>query len=44
MIKYLKNNNYNDSIIFNDGDYNSLIEEYNDIIKDTSSEQKNNEL
>ena len=34
MIKKFKNNNYNDSVIFNDDDYNSLIEEYNDIIND----------
>ncbi|MEI0485476.1 hypothetical protein [Brachyspira intermedia] len=43
MIKKFKNNNYNDSVIFND-DYNSLIEEYNDIIKDNISEKENESL
>ncbi|ACN84474.1 hypothetical protein OFR22_03960 [Brachyspira hyodysenteriae] len=46
MMKYLNslNNNYNDSVIFNDDDYNSLIEEYNDIIKNNTSEQENDNL
>ncbi|WP_176720531.1 hypothetical protein [Brachyspira hampsonii] len=38
------NNNYDDSIIFNDEDYNSLIQEYNDIIKNSISEQENSVL
>ncbi|EKV58235.1 hypothetical protein [Brachyspira hampsonii] len=38
------NNNYDDSIIFNDEDYNSLIQEYNDIIKNNISEQETNVL
>ncbi|WP_164071389.1 hypothetical protein [Brachyspira hampsonii] len=36
------NNNYDDSMILNDEDYNSLIQEYNDIIKNNISEQENN--
>ncbi|MEI0701065.1 hypothetical protein [Brachyspira intermedia] len=44
MIKKFKNNNYNDSVIFNDDDYHSLIEEYNDIIKDNISDKENDNL
>ena len=44
MIKNLfSNNNYNDSI-FNDEDYNSLIEEYNDVIQCNIAEKENNDI
>ncbi|MEI0492692.1 hypothetical protein R4J17_09640 [Brachyspira intermedia] len=44
MINKFNNNNYNDSIIFNDDNYHSLIEEYNDIIKDNISDKENDNL